>query len=66
MYQLRLIKQPHNLCIVMHTSLHSVTWSVLMKRIPLICVAQVSAEYEQQHAVKFLILLSAECVCGAV
>jgi hypothetical protein len=33
-----------------------------MNRIPLICVAQVSAEYEQQHAVKFLILQSAEFV----
>jgi hypothetical protein len=59
---MRLIKQPHNLCIVMHTSVHPVMWSLLVNHIPLNFMAQVSAECEQQHTVKFLILQSTEFV----
>ena len=46
----------------MHTSVHPVMWPLLANHIPLIFVAQVSAECEQQYTVKSLILQSAECV----
>jgi hypothetical protein len=63
-YKMRLIKQLCNLYIVTHTSVHPVTWSLLVNHtcIPLIFVAQVSAECERQRTVRFLILQSAECV----
>jgi len=66
-YKMRLIKEPHILCVVMHTSVHPVMCSLLVNHIPLVCMAQVSAECEQQLTVNFSFCkVQSVCVCVCV